>query len=74
MSKIKIRALKKSYSTFESYQKHLLHFLNPPLSLKIDKTFQFSKQSSEVHDLLKRIKETNDYGDDFFLAAQKFIN
>ncbi|CAG8616527.1 23635_t:CDS:2, partial [Gigaspora margarita] len=42
--------------------------------LKIDKTFQFSKQSSEVYELLKSIKDTNKYGDDFFLAAQKFIN
>ncbi|CAG8857253.1 43437_t:CDS:2, partial [Gigaspora margarita] len=32
------------------------------------------KQSSEVHELLKRIKDANEYDDDFFLAAQKFIN
>ncbi|CAG8841651.1 42668_t:CDS:2, partial [Gigaspora margarita] len=74
MSKIKIRALNKNSLTSESYQNHLHHFLSPPLSLKIDKTSQFSKQSSEVHDLLKRIKDTNEYSDDFFLAAQKFIN
>ncbi|CAG8817077.1 44802_t:CDS:2, partial [Gigaspora margarita] len=74
MSKIKIRALKKNSLISESYQNHLRHFLNLPLSLKIDKTSQFSKQSSEVHDLLKSIKDTNEYSDDFFLAAQKFIN
>ncbi|CAG8820659.1 23130_t:CDS:2, partial [Gigaspora margarita] len=74
MSRIKIHALKKNSLTCESYQNYLHHFLNPSLHLKIDKTSQFSKQSSEVHELLKRIKDANEYDDDFFLAAQKFIN
>ncbi|CAG8627786.1 30572_t:CDS:2 [Gigaspora margarita] len=74
MSKIKIRKLNKSSLTPEGHKKYLHHFLNPPLSSEIDESLQFSKQSNEFYASLISTRDANNYGDDFLLAAQKFIN
>ncbi|CAG8831330.1 4686_t:CDS:2, partial [Gigaspora margarita] len=56
------------------YQKYIHHFLNPSLSSEIDESLNFSKQSNKFYTLLISTKDENNYGDDFLLAAQKFIN
>ncbi|CAG8839806.1 45690_t:CDS:1, partial [Gigaspora margarita] len=69
------RELKNIDLTNENYKKYRhQHFTNTPFSLLIEKNVSFSNQQEYVHDALRRIKDTENYGDDFFVAARKFIN
>ncbi|CAG8853212.1 501_t:CDS:1, partial [Gigaspora margarita] len=67
--------LKNIALTNENYEKYQYqHFTNIPLSLLIEKNVSFSNQQKYVHNTLRRIKDNENYGDNFFVAAQKFIN
>ena len=72
--KIRIRNIK-DILTNENYDKYCcLHFTTQPLSSLIQKTTCFSNQPDNVDNELIRIKEAEEYNDDFFVAARRFIN
>ncbi|CAG8832047.1 214_t:CDS:1, partial [Racocetra persica] len=73
--KIKARNLKNVDLTDENYIHYLhRHFKTSPLSSLIKKNTCFSNQPDEVHNELINIKNNEEYGDDFYVAARKFIN
>ncbi|CAG8522753.1 10366_t:CDS:2 [Dentiscutata heterogama] len=74
MNKIKARTLRNISLTDEDYDKYLNHFKTPPFSSLIEKNVCFSNQQEDVHKAIKEIKNDKKYADDFFVAAQKFIN
>jgi hypothetical protein len=72
--KIRIHNIK-DILTNENYDKYCcLHFTTQHLSLLIQKNTCFSNQPDNVDNELIRIKEAEEYSDDFFVAAQRFIN
>ncbi|RIB15667.1 hypothetical protein C2G38_2191814 [Gigaspora rosea] len=72
--RIRVRNLKNIVLTDESYEKYRHYFTTTPLNFLIKKNVSFSKQPECVHDVLKRIKDSNNYDADFYVAARKFIN
>ncbi|CAG8558238.1 10481_t:CDS:2 [Dentiscutata heterogama] len=73
--KIKARNLKNIDLTDENYIHYLHHhFKTLPLSSLIKKNTCFSNQPDEVHNELINIKNNEEYCDDFYVAARKFIN
>ncbi|CAG8804986.1 22961_t:CDS:2, partial [Gigaspora margarita] len=73
--KIKVRQLKDVVLSNENYEKYRnLHFTILPLSLLIEKNVSFSNQREEVHIVLRNIKNNENYSDDFFVAARRYIN
>ncbi|KAF0530109.1 hypothetical protein F8M41_012351 [Gigaspora margarita] len=72
--RIRVCDLKNKVLIDENYEKYQHHFTTKPLNFSIKENVSFLKQPECVHNVLKRIKDSNNYDDDFYVAAQKFIN